>query len=564
MSFIYKNPISPVTISGPFSVPINSDVGTNFSVLGIGGYQEVYTLDDLKYTIPSGTTGDVLFSGNTIPIQLAISPIPGLPDTLVLNSDGISSGRRRLGMMVSVISANTNYVFQISGYTELFNNALTAGSISETEFGYTVDNLTPEGQILIDAWSASTIEDVSGYTSDNANWKVFSSSAWQITGGTYFSGTSTLELYDNTGGTISVSGFTSQSGFSGESGISGESGLSGISGISGLSGLSGLSGISGLSGLSGESGLSGISGASGLSGASGISGLSGVSGLSGESGLSGLSGLSGISGQSGLSGISGQSGLSGISGESGISGFSGISGLSGQSGLSGLSGESGISGFSGLSGISGFSGLSGLSGESGLSGLSGESGISGDFGISGLSGLSGAEGITGQSGTSGLSGLSGVSGLSGISGQSGVSGLSGISGESGLSGLSGSSGLSGLSGISGISGLSGQSGLSGISGSAAAVSGTLNYVAKFTGDTGLGDTEVPIYEDGFGVGIGFTAVTHSAILDLVSTDKGFLAPRMTETQRLAIVSPASGLVVYQTDNDEGYYIHKSFGWVQII
>lgn len=495
MSFSYKNPISPVVLTGPFSVPITSDVGTNFSVLGIGGYQEVYTLDDLKFIIPSGTTGDVLFSGNTIPIQLAISPVPGLPDTLVLNSDGISSGRRRLGMMASVLSADTNYVFQISGYTQLFNDALLAGSIIETEFGYTVDNSTNEGQILIDAWSASTIEGVNGYNSEDANWKIFSSSAWEITGGTYFSGTSTLVLYDNTGGTISITGLTISTGVSGLSGMSGQIGTSGISGISGISGLSGRSGISG------------------------TSGLLGISGVSGQIGVSGLSGTSGFSGQSGLSGVSGISGQVGISG---LSGFSGISGISGQSG---------------------FSGLSGTLGTSGLSGQSGQSGISGG---------------------SGISGLSGSSGISGFSGTSGTSGLLGISGLSGQSGLSGSIGTSGTSGISGISGLSGQSGTSGISGSAAAVSGTLNYVPKFTGSTGIGDTVVPIYEDGFGVGIGFTAVTTSAILDLVSTSKGFLAPRMTEAQRLSIATPAVGLMVYQTDNDEGYYIYKSFGWVQII
>lgn len=51
------------------------------------------------------------------------------------------------------------------------------------------------------------------------------------------------------------------------------------------------------------------------------------------------------------------------------------------------------------------------------------------------------------------------------------------------------------------------------------------------------------------VGIG-TTPTASAILDVSSTTKGFLPPRMTTTQRDAIPSPAEGLVVYNTTTDE--------------
>ena len=54
-----------------------------------------------------------------------------------------------------------------------------------------------------------------------------------------------------------------------------------------------------------------------------------------------------------------------------------------------------------------------------------------------------------------------------------------------------------------------------------------------------------------GVGINETGSNPnpSAILDVESTDKGFLPPRMTAAQRDAITSPANGLVVYNTDAD---------------
>jgi hypothetical protein len=66
------------------------------------------------------------------------------------------------------------------------------------------------------------------------------------------------------------------------------------------------------------------------------------------------------------------------------------------------------------------------------------------------------------------------------------------------------------------------------------------------------------------VGIGSTTPVVSAALEVSSTTQGFLFPRMTSTQRLAISSPATGLMVYQTDGREGVYIFKSFGWVQVI
>ncbi|MBL7738105.1 MAG: tail fiber domain-containing protein [Chitinophagaceae bacterium] len=51
------------------------------------------------------------------------------------------------------------------------------------------------------------------------------------------------------------------------------------------------------------------------------------------------------------------------------------------------------------------------------------------------------------------------------------------------------------------------------------------------------------------VGIGTASPNASAILDISSSSKGLLLPRMTTAQRNAIVSPATGLVIFNTDDD---------------
>ena len=63
------------------------------------------------------------------------------------------------------------------------------------------------------------------------------------------------------------------------------------------------------------------------------------------------------------------------------------------------------------------------------------------------------------------------------------------------------------------------------------------------------------------VGIGTITPNASSQLDVNSTNKGFLPPRMTSAERSAIVSPAAGLMVYQTDNNTGNYIYNGTSWV---
>lgn len=55
----------------------------------------------------------------------------------------------------------------------------------------------------------------------------------------------------------------------------------------------------------------------------------------------------------------------------------------------------------------------------------------------------------------------------------------------------------------------------------------------------------------------------SAMLDISSTDKGLLAPRMNMAEREAITSPAIGLLVYQTDDKTGFYYFDGTEWIWI-
>jgi len=61
------------------------------------------------------------------------------------------------------------------------------------------------------------------------------------------------------------------------------------------------------------------------------------------------------------------------------------------------------------------------------------------------------------------------------------------------------------------------------------------------------------------VGIGTETPNASSLLELSSTSKGLLVPRMTEAQRNAISNPPVGLLVYQT-NGQAFYYKDHFWW----
>ncbi len=63
------------------------------------------------------------------------------------------------------------------------------------------------------------------------------------------------------------------------------------------------------------------------------------------------------------------------------------------------------------------------------------------------------------------------------------------------------------------------------------------------------------------VGIGTTTPEQSAILDLVANNRGFLVPRVTQAERLLIVNPARGLMVYDITADCFYFFSNI--WVPL-
>lgn len=61
-------------------------------------------------------------------------------------------------------------------------------------------------------------------------------------------------------------------------------------------------------------------------------------------------------------------------------------------------------------------------------------------------------------------------------------------------------------------------------------------------------------------GIGTVNPSSSALLEVKSTTQGVLIPRMKKAQRDAIVSPATGLLIYQTNVTAGFYYYNGSSW----
>ncbi|CAN5531259.1 hypothetical protein BH10BAC2_BH10BAC2_09000 [soil metagenome] len=86
----------------------------------------------------------------------------------------------------------------------------------------------------------------------------------------------------------------------------------------------------------------------------------------------------------------------------------------------------------------------------------------------------------------------------------------------------------------------------------------LFYALHFTGKA-----QTNTFPASGSVGIGTIAPGTSSLLEIKSTTKGVLIPRMTLAQRNAIASPATGLLIYQTNNTAGFYYYTGSAWTPI-
>ena len=65
------------------------------------------------------------------------------------------------------------------------------------------------------------------------------------------------------------------------------------------------------------------------------------------------------------------------------------------------------------------------------------------------------------------------------------------------------------------------------------------------------------------IGVNTTTPDASAALDVTSTTQGVLVPRLTASQRGLIASPATGLIIYQTDATAGFYFYNGTSWTTL-
>ena len=366
-------------------------------------------------------------------------------------------------------------------------------------------------------------------------------------------------------------------GATGPQGLVGATGAVGPIGPTGVKGDTGATGDQGVAGVAGATGPAGPTGAAGATGATGATGVQGPAGGQGAQGVAGTNGQLLIAGNAALSGTVDPANTVGVNGDfyvntttnmvfgpkaGGVwpSGSVSMVGPQGQQGLQGVQGAQGVAGANGVAGATGPQGPQGVAGPMGLQGTTGTAGqilIAGNAALSGSTDPSASVGVNGDFYVNTTTNMvfgpkvggawpGGSVSLTGPTGPQGPQGTTGAQGATGTTGATGAAGATGATGATGPQGLKGDTGATGAAG-----------VSPLT----LSGSDV-IYTAG-AVGLGTATPNASAVLDVSSTTKGFLPPRMTQVQRTGISTPAAGLLVYQTDAPAGLYQFNGSTWSQV-
>jgi hypothetical protein len=220
-------------------------------------------------------------------------------------------------------------------------------------------------------------------------------------------------------------------------------------------------------------------------------------------------------------------------------------------------------------------GPQGPAGPQGIQGATGPAGPQGEQGSQGVPGQEGPAGPQGIQGETGPAGPQGEQGLQGVPGQEGPMGPQGIQGETGPAGPQGETGPAGPVGPQGPPGTGGSEGepaweLVGNSGTNPAN----NYLG--TNDNNplvirTNNLERARVSANGSVGINNNNPNPAAMLDIVSSDKGIMIPRVALTSRLVaapVVNPTNSLLIYNTANagsantvvSPGYYYWDINRW----
>lgn len=409
-----------------------------------------------------------------------------------------------------------------------------------------------------------------------------------------------------TGPTSTVPGPTGPTGATGDTGPTGAA--STVAGPTGPVGPTG-AGATGATGATGDTGATGVAGATGATGATGV-GATGATGAVGPTGSIGATGTVGATGPTGSTGSTGpigdqysttsftsmsitmtphtftvSTGLAYSVGQTVIIAFDASNQMIGtitaytpgtgsmSVNITSITGGGTYASWSvNLNGAPGPAGPAGPIGPTGVAGATGSAGTAGATGPTGATGAAGSVGPTGATGSAGTAGATGPTGATGSAGAAGAVGATGVTGATGPTWTISSNNFN-ANGTQSIS-TSIPSTITSTNGAwltagNAGLASAINFIGTTDG-TDLtfrtNNTErMRILGGGAGIGnigIGVGVPALSALVDIASTSKGILIPRMTTAQRTAIGSPAQGLLVY--DNTLGqFYYHNGAAWVAI-